>query len=491
MVKKGGDLMERAKYGLIGKTLTSPSAIKAVVTGKTGEPPVVTKMLQKYGNAKLMYIKVNRQPVQAVVQKMLNFFSKDRNNFKKELAKTPYDDIYHLSMQFKTDKGRVLLEKNDRINMTEKPHEVETMDVQFPQGLTIRQIYDNAYKKMGKDFFPYSSRYNNCQNFVLNLLQASGLSTPELELFVKQDVDNIFQTDPRLQKIANTFTDLGARVNVLTEGGTIQTRPKGRPPKYSVRPIYPPESMQQPKIDLSGKGLSITQIKAMSQKEREKIAKQIAIQYGLDIAPIIQGKGVHANDLSQIMEQGYKKKGQMKDIGNYKLDKELSGQRAQVYYNSEKNDVLVNHRGTASAKDVLTDAMMGVGGLYYYPKTKRFDHAKTVQDQARAKYKGSNMISTGHSLGSQLSKHSSKPSDEVIGYNGAYLPYNLIHDKKYKKLTNVKSQDDPVNALHYLNNSKSKKQKNIVIKNDDKTSILGSHGVANLKKIDKNKYIGF
>jgi hypothetical protein len=488
MVKKGGDLIERAKYGLIGKTLTSPSAIKAVVTGKTGEPPVVTKMLQKYGDAKLIYIKVNRQPVQAMVQKMLNFFSKDGNNFKKELAKTPYDDIYHLSMQFKTDKGRVLLEKNDRINMTERPKEVETMDVQFPQGLTIRQIYDNAYKKMGKDFFPYSSRYNNCQNFVLNLLQASGLSTHELELFVKQDVDNIFKSDPRLQKIANTFTDLGARVNVLTEGGTIQARPKGRP-KYSVRPMYPPESMQ-PKIDLSGKGLSATQIRAMTQKEREKIAKQIATQYGLNIVPIIQGKGVHASELSQIMKQGYKKKGQMKDIGNYKLDKELSGQRAQVYYNPEKNDVLVNHRGTASAKDILTDAMMGVGGLYYYPKTKRFDHAKTVQDQARAKYKGSNMISTGHSLGSQLSKHSSKPSDELIGFNGAYLPYNLVNDKKFNKLTNVKSQDDAVNGLHYLK-PKNSKHKNIVIKPNGKEGILQQHGVANLKKIDKNKYIGF
>jgi hypothetical protein len=293
MVKKGGDLMERAKYGLIGKTLTSPSAMKAVITGKTGEPPVVTQMLDKYGDAKIIYIKVNRQPVDSMVKKLLNFFSKDGKNFKKELAKTPYDDIYHLSMQFKTDKGRVLLEKNERINMAERPKEVETMNVQFPQGLTIRQIYDNAYKLMGKSFFPYNSRSNNCQDFVLGLLRANKLNIPEIEAFVKQDVDNIFKTDPRLQKIANTFTDLGARVNVLTEGGNIQAKRKTLP-KYSVRPIYQPELIE-PKIDLSGEGLTIPQIKKMSQKDREKAAKQIAKQYGLSIAPIIQGKGVVAH----------------------------------------------------------------------------------------------------------------------------------------------------------------------------------------------------
>jgi hypothetical protein len=56
--------------------------------------------------------------------------------------------------------------------------------------------------------------------------------------------------------------------------------------------------------------------------------------------------------------------------------------------------LLVNHRGTYSAKDVLTNGMIGVEGLYYYhPKTKRFYHSKKkIEDQARAKYSDANMI---------------------------------------------------------------------------------------------------
>lgn len=195
---------------------------KNKILNNTGMPPNVQKLLQKYGDSKIRYIKINRQPVQSGLTKMLNLFSKGGNNFEKELKKQPYDTLYHLQMQFATDKGRVVLEKNERVNMAERPIEVETMQIPFPEDLTINQIYNNALDAVGPDkFYKYNASSNNCQNFVLYLLQNSGLATPEAIAFTKQDTTSLFKNDPNLRKIANSTTTLGAKFNVLFQGGEI------------------------------------------------------------------------------------------------------------------------------------------------------------------------------------------------------------------------------------------------------------------------------
>jgi hypothetical protein len=52
------------------------------------------------------------------------------------------------------------------------------------------------------------------------------MATPELETFVKQDTDVLFEGDggDYLRKFSNTVTDLGAKVATLQEGGDIKTK---------------------------------------------------------------------------------------------------------------------------------------------------------------------------------------------------------------------------------------------------------------------------
>jgi hypothetical protein len=195
-------------------------------------PPNVKSLLDKYGDAKISNIKLNKTPVQGAVQFLLNKFSKGGNNFQNELSKLPYDSIYHLQMIFTTDKGRVVLEKNERVNMAERPKETEILNVPFNSNLTIRQIYDNALKVAGeKLFYSYNASSNNCQNFVLFLLKGSNLLTPQSQEFTKQDTSSLFQKDPRLRKIANSFVKIGAVINATMQGGELQITKKGRPKK--------------------------------------------------------------------------------------------------------------------------------------------------------------------------------------------------------------------------------------------------------------------
>ena len=53
---------------------------------------------------------------------------------------------------------------------------------------------------MGNNFLPYNANGNNCQNFILNVLQANNLNTPAYEKFVKQDTAALFANDPFLSK---------------------------------------------------------------------------------------------------------------------------------------------------------------------------------------------------------------------------------------------------------------------------------------------------
>jgi hypothetical protein len=198
-------------------------------------PPNVKTLLDKYGDAKISNIKLNKTPVQGAVQFLLNKFSKGGNSFQQELSKLPYDSIYHLQMIFTTDKGRVVLEKNERVNMAERPKETEILNVPFNSNLTIRQIYDNALKLAGeKLFYSYNASSNNCQNFVIFLLKGSNLLTPQSQEFTKQDTSSLFQKDPRLRKIANSFVKIGSVIDATMQGGELQIKKRGRPKKYYI-----------------------------------------------------------------------------------------------------------------------------------------------------------------------------------------------------------------------------------------------------------------
>ena len=68
-------------------------------------------------------------------------------------------------------------------------------------------------------FLTYSARDNNCQNFVLSLLQANGLSNERNILFTKQSTTGLFSTEMR--RFTNTITDISGKIDIIREGGNL------------------------------------------------------------------------------------------------------------------------------------------------------------------------------------------------------------------------------------------------------------------------------
>jgi hypothetical protein len=203
---------------------TAKDIAHKVYTGDTGLPPNVKNILEKYGDELIRDIDIVRNPVGKALTGALSIAS--MGEFGRNLENAPYDKLFHLKIVITLQSGvRVSLEKVERVSMTVNPSPVKdeesTPTPLNGKSITLNQLYENARNKMGDRFYPYSARDNNCQNFILNVLQASGVGNTQDYEFVKQNTKELFGDNTFLRKASNTITDIGARFNVLQQGGGV------------------------------------------------------------------------------------------------------------------------------------------------------------------------------------------------------------------------------------------------------------------------------
>jgi hypothetical protein len=133
--------------------------------------------------------------------------------------------LFHLFVVITLSNGsviKILLEKNETLNMkvvsNYNPKGAEYMDVDvtpsITRGLTLNDLLNGVRKKQGSNFFKYNALYNNCQDFILDLLKGSSISNNNLQNFIKQDVKSIFKNYPLTRKFINTLTDIGGKIDI-------------------------------------------------------------------------------------------------------------------------------------------------------------------------------------------------------------------------------------------------------------------------------------
>jgi len=215
-ISKEGRLQGDGIFDFI-KNRATPAFINAVIYGRNDYQPKVRDILAKYGDTKIVTMEVRRTPLSMILMSALNIAS-----FGKIAKTNPYDKLFHLSIAVKLETGETLLiEKNEVINMEVNPFakpNTETVVIKLNKFPILKTLMENTRNMMGQNYFMYSARNNNCQDFIINVLQSNNLSNPTVYDFVKQDTVKVFGDMVYLRKFVNTLTDIGGRTNVLQFG---------------------------------------------------------------------------------------------------------------------------------------------------------------------------------------------------------------------------------------------------------------------------------
>ena len=131
-----------------------------------GFSPKIQARLNNVGNIKIKNIRVIRQPIQSLINVVLNALTLgDYNKVKKDYN---YDNLYHLKIVINFN---FVLEKNERINFDVHKKSVGEEGINVPlnnNNLTINELINNTYNQMGElKFHKYNAFNNNCQIFIL------------------------------------------------------------------------------------------------------------------------------------------------------------------------------------------------------------------------------------------------------------------------------------------------------------------------------------
>ena len=188
---------------------------KALVYGRENISPNVDKFMRDHGDEPILEMIISRNVVSSLLTGSMKLIS---TQFRERAGS---DKLYHLKLLIRTTFSNVSLEKNEVITISpyQMNYGAENLYLNFPPGITINILLQNTRSKMGNSFLTYSARDNNCQNFILSLLESNGLANSRNISFTKQSTTGLFS--PELRKFTNTITDIAGKIDIIREGGNL------------------------------------------------------------------------------------------------------------------------------------------------------------------------------------------------------------------------------------------------------------------------------
>lgn len=182
-------------------------------------PPDARKVLERKADYPITKLEVIRTPLDFATRMLMN--GATLGQFDAAVKKAGYDAAFHLAVVIN---GRTQFDKQEVVRLA-KPRiarNTEKMMVPLPADRTITygELVDKTRAHLGdRKFSNYDARDNNCQDFVVGILEGNGLMTPELMEFTKQDTKQIFEELPGYMKpLGRAVTDLAAVGTKILEG---------------------------------------------------------------------------------------------------------------------------------------------------------------------------------------------------------------------------------------------------------------------------------
>jgi hypothetical protein len=170
----------------------------------------IKQLLNLYGDIQIIKITIIRKPINKNLQNILYPF----NN-------SSYDKLFHLYMIVELLTGEyILIEKNENINIIkinniEVNNKTELKIINNFNVNNINELLTKTKKKYGKELFYNYSVINNCQKFIIMILDSNFIYDIELINFIKQDTETIFRNWPTIKNISNFFVRFYSNIKII------------------------------------------------------------------------------------------------------------------------------------------------------------------------------------------------------------------------------------------------------------------------------------
>lgn len=225
----------------------------ALKHGRTDYQPKMRELLNKYGDQKIIRIQLQKGKISNFIKGFIHAFRvgglADKMKFWKRDKKTNKKiskdgHLYHIGAILTLEnKKRLLFEKfesaylykvkadlNEQIKKDGDVLKEVKLSTTYNE-ITLKLLIEKTKMKIGglKSFNGYSARHNNCQHFMMAMLDGLGLNTKELSEFVQQDLDHNYQQGKKkgiLEKTTNLLTDAWRKANILMNGAFIEVKNK-------------------------------------------------------------------------------------------------------------------------------------------------------------------------------------------------------------------------------------------------------------------------
>jgi len=171
--------------------------------------------IEKYGDSMIdaNSMVIRKNPIQSGVEKVLDFISQGKYSEIKD--RYAYDTMYHLRLDFSIEKRNYMTEKTANIQFRNAitNEDDEVLKISNPS-IKFIDFVMNTIKKMKSNYFTYDAFTNNCQNYILNVLQSNSLLTSDAKNFIYQPVDDMIKELPSyVKKFASLATKAGSYVD--------------------------------------------------------------------------------------------------------------------------------------------------------------------------------------------------------------------------------------------------------------------------------------
>jgi hypothetical protein len=139
----------------------------------------------------------------------------------KIFSHTRYKDLNHVVLNITTERGtKITIEKNAVISIfiNQPPMDNQTEFIILnPPEISIASLMKRTNLLMGKKYFEYEARDNNCQVFLVAVFKANGIIQDGLNEFVKQDIDELFDANRPLEVFCDAVADITGVIDEIAQ----------------------------------------------------------------------------------------------------------------------------------------------------------------------------------------------------------------------------------------------------------------------------------